>query len=176
MNSKKLARRDDLAREHKLGKLELQRAAMSFKRWVLITGGSMLGFYAILAVIVFLAQAHSANAGSGTENSANIFDVMIGMLFIVCVPLLLWFSFYYMLNNTTISLYTRGIVSLSVNKEKVALWKDISWVQTVRGVRGSTYRVIHLSDGTRIRLTNLPARGSASFDALEKFIQQKRGF
>jgi hypothetical protein len=149
---------------------------MSFKRWVLITGGSILALYAILAVIVFLTQALSTTARSGTESSGNIFDVMIGVLFIIYVPLLLWFSFYYRMNNTAISLYTRGIVYLSVNRESVALWKDISWVQTVVGFRGSSYRVIHLSDGTRIRLTNLPARGSASFDTLEKFIQEKRGF
>ena len=176
MNPKKLARRDDLAREHTLGKLELQRTVMSFKRWVFITGGSVLGLYAILAVIVFLTHNLSSTAGSGTEGSGNIFDVIIGVLFIICVPLLLWFSFYFRMNNTTLSLYTRGIVYLSVNREGVALWKDISWVQTTIGFRRSSYRVIHLSDGTKIRLTNIPAPGSASFDTLEKFIQEKRGF
>ena len=176
MNPKKLARRDDLAREHTLGKLELQRTVMSFKRWVFITGGSVLGLYAILAVIVFLTHNLSSTAGSGTEGSGSIFDVIIGVLFIICVPLLLWFYFYYRMNNTSIFLYTGGIVYLSAIRERVAIWKDISWIQTVSGLRGSSYRVIHLSDGTRIRLTNLPARGSASFDTLEKFIQKKRGF
>lgn len=174
MNPKKLARRDELAREHKLGKLVLQRTVMTFKRWVIITGGSMLGFYAILVVIVVLT--HSTTARPGTDSAEYIVGEMLGVLAVTGVPLVLWFSFYYRMNNSTVSLYTNGLVYLGGNRERVALWRDISWVQTVTGLRGSSYRVIHLTDGTRIRLTNLPARGSARLDTLEKFIQEKRGF
>jgi len=173
MTPKKLARRDDLAREHNLGKLELQRTIMTFKRWVLIMVGFMVGLYVILAVIVFLTLPHATSAKTGTDSAGLIFGEMIAAVLMLCVP---GFSFVYLTNNRTVALYTRGLVYLGVNKERVALWKDVSWVQTVAGLRGSSYRVIHLSDGTRLRLTNLPARGSASLDTLEKFIQKKRGF
>ena len=173
MTPKKLARRDDLAREHNLGKLELQRTIMTFKRWVLIMVGFMVGLYVILAVIVFLTLPHATSAKTGTDSAGLIFGEMIAAVLMLCVP---GFSFVYLTNNRTVALYTRGLVYLGANKERVALWKDVSWVQTVAGLRGSSYRVIHLSDGTRLRLTNLPARGSASLDTLEKFIQKKRGF
>ena len=173
MTRKKLARRDELAREHNLGKLELQRTVMTFKRWALITGGGMVGFYAILAVIVVLTLPHATTARPGTDSAGLILGEMAAAVLMIGVP---GFSFVYLMNNQSVALCTRGLIYFGVTREQVALWKDVSWVQTVRGMRGSSYRVIHLSDGTRIRLTNLPARGSASLDALEKFIQEKRGF
>jgi hypothetical protein len=173
MTRKKLARRDELARDHHLGNLELQRTVMSFKRWVLITGGCMVGFYAILAVIAVLTLPHATTARPETDSIGLLLGEMLAAILILCVP---GFSFVYLTNNRRVALYTRGMVYLGVTSERVALWKDISWIQTVKGLRGSSYRVIHLSDGTRIRLTNLPTRESASLDRLEKFIQEKRGF
>lgn len=173
MTRKKQARRDELARKHNLGKLELQRAVITLKRWIFITGAGMLSFYAFMAVIAILTTPHTANADTGGDSAVLIFVEIAVALLIICVP---GFTYVYIVNDRTVALYTRGLVYLGVRRERVALWKDVSWVQKAPAMRGGSYRVIHLTDGTRLRLTNLPDRESAKLNTMEEFIQARRGF
>jgi len=167
MNQKQRARRDELAREHQLGHLELQSTGMTFKRIAMFS--VVLVAVALLAVGLVLGIAvWPASIGQFVSvfilTSLIIFGLMVPGAFLV-----------YLGNNITVSLYTRGLVYLGVTRERVALWEDIRKVRIQPSARGRPSVVISLKESTPGMTTTmwsptLCSPGSASAYALAEFI------
>jgi hypothetical protein len=167
MNQKQRARRDELAREHQLGQLELQSTGMTFIRVAMFAVG--LGGVALLAVGFVIGRAYWPDA---IGQFASVFIPTSLILFGLLVP---GTFLVYLVNHITVSLYTRGLVYLGVTRERVALWEDIHRVRVIPSLRGRPSVVILL----RERTTGLPTRvwsptlcspGSASAYAVAEFI------
>ena len=153
MNLNRLARRDELAREHQLGRLELQCTPMTFKVWTILI---------VVAVGLVLAVA--------TRNLT---------LVVLSLPAsLVMASIIYLLNDRAVYLYTRGLVFLGGIRKRVVLWGDIREVkvETWAGRYGPDSRLaIYLKDGTTMSTpaTSTTSQGSASPSMLENFIEGK---
>jgi hypothetical protein len=167
MNQKQRARRDELAREHQLGQLELQSSGMAFRRVAL--------FAVVLVVVALLAVGLVIGIAVGPDSIGQFVSVFI-LTSLIIFGLAVPGSFLvYLVNNITVSLYTRGLVYLGVTRETVALWEDIRKVRIIPSTRGSPSVVILLRDRTtglttRVRSPTLCSAGSASASALAEFI------
>ena len=167
MNQKQRARRDELAREHQLGHLELQSSGMAFRRVALFA--AVLVGAALLAVGLVIGIAVGPDS-RGQFASGFLLTSLI--IFGLAVP---GSILVYLVNNSTVSLYTRGLVYLGARRETVALWEDIRKVRVIPSTHGSPSVVILLRERTtglttRVRSPTLCSAGSASASALAKFI------
>jgi len=153
MNLNRLARRDELAREHQLGRLELQCTPIGFKGWAILI---------VVAVGLVLAVA--------TRNLTLVVLSLPASLGMV--------SLIYLLNDRSVYLYTRGLIFLGGTRKRVVLWGDVRQVKVETWVkRGNTSSrlAIYLKDGTTIRTpsTSITSLASASSSMLEQFIEGK---
>jgi hypothetical protein len=178
MDQTTLAQRDELASEHQLGRLEMQRTPRTFKAWALLFGGILAGcFLLYMAVIYFSGLPFSKSFLQSLTIDVAIFAIsLFGLLFIPGIV----HSFTY----STVYIYTNGLVYLNRDRSGVARWEEIERVDPQRdgsAERSSTLDV-YLHDGTRIsflpgtRISFLPiyaSRGSASLSALHTFIHQR---
>ena len=152
-----LARRDELARENQLGKLELYRTPLTFRERVILR--AVFGGFALLVLIVLGANGHL------------LFGILLGLVI----------SFYLFplvqspIDRNDVYIYTNGLVCFnSSGGEQIVHWGEIREVGSVGGGRSrSGYDYVKLNDGTSIRLPEFGSLGSANFGVLKRFIEEK---
>ena len=162
-----LAQRDGLAQAYHLGELELYCTPMTAKEWWTILAVTTL--VSSLATMPFLFVAtllmyHSLSPGIA----------LLSMVIPTAAPIFVVFCFivyviYSRTDQTSVYVYTSGLVCLRRGEGRVVHWEEIRkvWIQ------GDETLVAELNDATRIRFPFLPSRGSARNNALQKFIEEK---
>ena len=156
-----LAKRDELVQEPHLGELELYRTPMTARGRAIYFGAPV----AFIAVVVALYQTFTGHAISESD-----WIVVIASIFLV---LILFYVIIALQNRTYVYAYTSGLVCFRGSKGRVIPWDEISKVWIQRNDEWKDTLIIDLNDYTRIKFPNFSSRGSASDEALKKFIEEK---
>ncbi len=165
-----LSQRDELAIEHQLGILEMQRTPMTFKEWAILFVGILAGCFLCWLAVVFFSGA------SFIESFPRPLTIETAILGIFIFGLLLIPAIVHSFTCSTVYIYTNGLVYLNRSRSGFACWEELERVDLQRGdsaERLSTFDV-YLNDGTRIRFVPIYAsRGSASLSTLNTYIHER---
>ena len=170
MDQTTLAQRDELASDHQLGRLEMQRTPRTFKAWALLFGGILAGCFLLSIAVVYFSRLSFIEGFSWALAIGDaIFAIsLFGLLFIPAIVR----SF----TCSTVYIYTNGLVYLNRDRSGVARWEEIERVdlQHDGSAERSSTLDFYLHDGTRISFLPIYAsRGSASLSTLHTFIHQR---
>lgn len=163
-----LARRDELAQENHLGKLEMYRTPMTFRGRVIL--GAVFGCLALLFLSGMVAFGQAANP-IGFQGFPTPVAVIVPVILVSLIPV-----GYSLTDRNYMYVYTNGLVCFnSSGGEQIIHWGEIHEVG--RAWWGSRNPAIYvkLNDDTRMKLPTLGSRGSASNGALQQFIEAKMG-
>ena len=163
MNQQRLARINEMAREHQLGVFEMHRIPRMFMGYVMFNAG-IIG--AMLAVLAFFV-AISGIPFTQFLSVAGIFILPVyGAVFIFYIVI-------YFTDNTDVYIYTNGLVYLYRDRSGVARWEDIRQVNIRPDFRSNSTLDVYLSDGIRIKFPMYASRDSTDTDTLKKFIEER---
>ena len=167
MDHTPLAQRDELAREHQLGRLEMQRTPRTCKEWALHFGGILAGCSLLWIAVV------SFSGASLIESFPRLDTLGFAIFAIFLCGLLVLPAIVHSFTCSTVYLYTHGLVYLNRSRSGVARWEEIERVDLQRD-EGSSTLDVYLKDGTRISfLPNNTSRGSARLSTLHTFIHKR---
>jgi hypothetical protein len=163
-----LAQRDELVREDHLGELELYCTPKKSKERAKFTAGvsaMVLGFSLVLFVIVALFLILS-----GQTLDLSLFSLPA---FLILVAICIWYVLSLFTNRTSVYVYTNGLVCLRRSGGRVVHWEEIRKVEIYWDSEGFDTLFVELNDNTRIQFPESRSQGSASNEALRKFIEEK---
>ena len=151
-----LAQRDELAREYHLGELAMYRTPWIPEGWVI---------YARVITIVAIAALVLVSSSNGQPQGA-------------LVPLALGVLFYltFLSDDTSVYVYSNGLVCLRRSGGQVVHWEEIRTVWRSGGGRSLRVLKATLNDGTTIRFPATSSQGSASLEDIRQFIQGNMTF
>jgi len=152
-----LARRDELAREYHLGKLELYCTPLISESWAIygrVIAGVALALL-VLVIIIFHVQAQVAFAAL----------VVVG-----------FFSLIFLSDRTSVYVYSNGLVCFRGSEGRVVHWEEIRKVWISGGTKSGPALYAKLNDGTKISFPAISSQGSASNKDIQQFIEGNMTF
>lgn len=166
MNQKQLlAKRDELAQEYHLGELELYCTPQTPWELAKVTALCVLAVLVITPLyLLFHRKILYVFTGPVGVATLALFCLVMGYLI---------FAIVYLGNRTSAYVYSNGLVCLGWSGGRVVHWEEIRKVG-IEGAHGDIdFLFVKLNDGTGIRFPQNTSQGSASNEALQKFIEEK---